>query len=71
MNAPIVIFRGLDMHDEWWRFGVFTAILWVCYEFVEQQTIALMLLIKNSYTAATTSIAFTNIYIVLASGTVR
>ncbi len=52
-------------------FVVFWLTLWACYLFAEQQTIALLLAIKSSYTAMSASIAATSVYLVLGSATVR
>ena len=45
--------------------------LWAAHLFAEQQTVTLLMVIKNSYTAAITSIYITIIYLVLGSATVR
>ena len=52
-------------------FVAYWLVLWACFLFAEQQTISLMMVIKSSYTAVTTSVACTILYLVLGSGTVR
>ncbi len=52
-------------------FVTFWLTLWACYLFAEQQTIALLMTIKSSYTAISASVAATTIYLVLGSATVR
>ncbi len=45
--------------------------LWACYLMAEQQTLALMMVVKSSYTAIMASTSMTILYLVLGSGTVR
>lgn len=50
---------------------VFGSILWACYLLAEQQTIALLMVIRGAFTAAVTSLYITIICIVISSGTLR
>nr|CAD7592250.1 unnamed protein product [Timema genevievae] len=59
---------GLDTETEWL---LFVAVLWSCHILAEQQTIALLMVIKSSFTAAVTSVYITIIYLVLGSGNLR
>ncbi|XP_077287878.1 ATP-binding cassette sub-family G member 5 [Arctopsyche grandis] len=45
--------------------------LWACYIFAEQQTMAILMLIKCSILASTISICITCVYIMLSSGILR
>jgi hypothetical protein len=53
---------------DWLLFG---AVQFACYLLAEQQTIALMLVVRSSFTAAIVSIYMTAIYLMLGSGTMR
>lgn len=64
-------YRASELRPQWERWAPFCAILWCCYAFAEQQTVALMMVIRSSYTACVTSIYFLAIYITLASGGVK
>nr|CAD7262653.1 unnamed protein product [Timema shepardi] len=59
---------GLDTATEWL---LFASVLWSCHILAEQQTIALLMVIKSSFTAAVTSVYITIIYLVLGSGNLR
>ena len=45
--------------------------LWACYLYAEQVTMAIMLVIKSSYTAASLTISMFIVFLILGSGTVR
>lgn len=45
--------------------------LWACYIFAEQQTMAILMLIKCSILASTISVYITCVYIMLSSGILR
>ncbi|XP_013201109.1 ATP-binding cassette sub-family G member 5 [Amyelois transitella] len=49
----------------------FALVLWSCYVYTEQQTIAVMMFVKNGLIAAIVSIYITCIYVMLASGVLR
>ncbi|KFM80679.1 ATP-binding cassette sub-family G member 5, partial [Stegodyphus mimosarum] len=69
--AATVIYAGAKLHEEWEKWATFCATLWTVYTFAEHQTIALMMVIRSSYTSFVTSIYILIIYITFASGTVR
>ncbi|XP_022650222.1 ATP-binding cassette sub-family G member 5-like [Varroa jacobsoni] len=69
--AASIIYGASELRPQWERWAPFCAILWCCYAFAEQQTVALMMVIRSSYTACVTSIYFLAIYITLASGGVK
>ncbi|XP_076064875.1 ATP-binding cassette sub-family G member 5 [Oratosquilla oratoria] len=80
LAASAIIFFGLNLGVpsdsglvgiDWLGWIYFSSILWCCWTFVEQQTIALMMLMRSSYHAAATSIALTIFYIVAASASLR
>jgi hypothetical protein len=64
------IFRltGLHTATDWLLFG---AVQFACYLLAEQQTVALMLVVRSSFTAAIVSVYITAIYLMLGSGTLR
>ncbi|UYV84946.1 ABCG5 [Cordylochernes scorpioides] len=66
-----IIYIGAGLRPEWDRWAMFCGALWAVYVFAEQQTMSLMLLIRNQYTAFLTSTYILLVYIILASGTVR
>ncbi|CAH2075534.1 unnamed protein product, partial [Iphiclides podalirius] len=49
----------------------FALILWSCYIYAEQQTIAIMMFVKNGLIAAIVNIYITCVYVMLASGVLR
>lgn len=49
----------------------FWLVLWACYQFATQQTVALLMVVKSSYTAIAASVSLTIPYLVLGSGTLR
>ncbi|KAM3961608.1 ATP-binding cassette sub-family G member 5 [Aphomia sociella] len=49
----------------------FALVLWSCYVYAEQQTIAIMMFVKNGLIAAIVNIYITCIYVMLASGVLR
>ncbi|XP_059056365.1 ATP-binding cassette sub-family G member 5-like [Achroia grisella] len=49
----------------------FSLVLWSCYVYTEQQTIAIMMFVKNGLIAAIVNIYITCIYVMLASGILR
>ena len=69
--ATYLILRYFSYSTTFTDFVTFWLTLWACYMFAEQQTIALLMTIKSSYTAMTASIAATSVYLVLGSATVR
>ncbi|XP_063227758.1 ATP-binding cassette sub-family G member 5 [Bacillus rossius redtenbacheri] len=59
---------GLASVMEWL---LFASVLWSCHLLAEQQTIALLMVIKSAFTAAVTSIYCTTLYLILGSGALR
>ncbi|GLH08226.1 Protein brown [Gryllus bimaculatus] len=59
---------GLQDPVEWLKFG---GILWACHLMAEQLTIALLMVVKSSFTAAVTSIYIHIVILLLGSGTLR
>ncbi|XP_067006823.1 ATP-binding cassette sub-family G member 5 [Anabrus simplex] len=59
---------GLQDPLEWFLFG---SVLWACHLLAEQQTIALLMVVRSSFTAAIASIYITVLYLALASGALR
>ncbi|KAG8193192.1 hypothetical protein JTE90_005542 [Oedothorax gibbosus] len=70
-GSATIIYAGCKLREEWERWATFCACLWAVYAFAEQQTIAIMMVVRSSYTAFVTSIYFLIVYITFASGTVR
>lgn len=70
-GAATIIYAGTKMREEWERWATFCAILWTVYAFAEQQTIALMMVVRSSYKSFIASIYILILYIACASGTVR
>ncbi|XP_022254351.1 ATP-binding cassette sub-family G member 5-like [Limulus polyphemus] len=66
-----IIYSGTRLRQDWDRWAAFCGVLWAVFTFAEQQTIALMIFIRSSYTAFLTSTCILLVYIILASGTVR
>jgi hypothetical protein len=64
------IFRltGLQTTTDWL---LFAAVQFACYLLAQQQTTALLLVVRSSFTAATVSIYITIIYLMLGSGALR
>jgi hypothetical protein len=50
---------------------LFAAVQLACYLLAQQQTIAFLLVVRSSFTAATVSIYITVIYLMLGSGALR
>ncbi|XP_050735234.1 ATP-binding cassette sub-family G member 5-like [Eriocheir sinensis] len=77
MGAAAVVFFGLFLGDtevegpDWMGWVVFGSVLWAVWAFVEQQTIALMIIVKSSYSAGATSVALTTLNLLVASASLR
>lgn len=74
MIASAIVYFGVSVGDstvDWLGWVVFGSVLWTVWAFVEQQTIALMMIVKSSYSAAATSVALTTFYLLVASATLR
>jgi len=72
-NSELVNLEGNYTTEYSWYpdFLLYWLALWGCYLLAQQQTVSIMLVVKNSYTASIISIALTSIYLSLGSCTVR
>ncbi|KAM7287217.1 ATP-binding cassette sub-family G member 5 [Ixodes scapularis] len=66
-----IIYAGTGLRMDWQRWATFCGVLWCLYALAEQQTVALMMVVKSSYAAFRASACILSICIALASGTVR
>jgi hypothetical protein len=66
--CSILRLTGFHTTTDWLLFG---AVQLACYLLAQQQTIALLLVVRSSFTAAIISIYMTIIYLMLGSGAVR
>ena len=64
-------FRGCGLQGSWFEWLLISLSLWSMYGFVEQQTIAIMMIVQSSFNALMVSFQFIIFYIAVASGTVR
>ncbi|KAK4297641.1 hypothetical protein Pmani_029960 [Petrolisthes manimaculis] len=77
MAAAAIVYFGLFLGDpqleeiDWMGWVLFGSVLWAVWAFVEQQTIALMIFVKSSYSAGATSVALTSLYLLVASASLR
>ncbi|KAK7063157.1 ATP-binding cassette sub- G member 5 [Halocaridina rubra] len=77
MAASAIVFFGLSLGDpavegpDWMGWVIFGSVLWAIWAFVEQQTIALMMIVKSSYSAAAVSVSLTSFYLLVASASLR
>ncbi|KAI5644048.1 ABC transporter domain-containing protein [Phthorimaea operculella] len=69
--ASAIIYPILSDIGESMDYIYFSLVLWSCYMYAEQQSIAIMMLVKNGLIAAMVNIYLTCIYIMLASGVLR
>ncbi|XP_054275102.1 ATP-binding cassette sub-family G member 5-like [Macrosteles quadrilineatus] len=59
---------GMETTKDW---CLFAAVLWACYLLAEQQTVALMMVVYSSFTAALASLYISLVCLVFASGALR
>ncbi|CAL4134223.1 unnamed protein product [Meganyctiphanes norvegica] len=71
MASAAIVYYGLGLGDNWKDWVMFGSVLWALWAFVEQQTLALMMVVKSSYCAAATSTALTIFYLLVASASLR
>jgi len=71
LAATAIIFFGLPISMDLFQWFLMAASLWAVYYFMEQQTIALLMVIKSSFTAALVSIFLGIVYLNLGSGMTR
>lgn len=70
-GSAAIIYPILGDIAEATEFIYFALVLWSCYIFAEQQSMAIMMFVKNSLIAAMVNIYITCIYVMLASGVLR
>lgn len=70
-GATAIIYPILGDIYEWKDYAYFSLVLWACYIFAEQQTMAIMMVVKNALTVAIINIYISCIYIMLSSGVLR
>ncbi|XP_032511490.2 ATP-binding cassette sub-family G member 5 [Danaus plexippus] len=71
LAAAAIIYPILGDISEGVAFLQFALILWSCYIYAEQQTIAIMMFVKNGLVTALINIYITCVYVMLASGVLR
>ncbi|KAL3268131.1 hypothetical protein HHI36_007258 [Cryptolaemus montrouzieri] len=69
--ASAIIFPLLGSFEDIMEYFYFTLILWACYIFSEQQTMAILMIVKDYLSAAIFSIYITCICVTLSSGILR
>ncbi|CAG9840597.1 unnamed protein product [Diabrotica balteata] len=69
--SAVIIFPLIMSFDNPVDFVYFTLILWACYIFAEQQTMAILMIVKDYMKAAIFSIYLTVVCITLGSGILR
>lgn len=70
-GSAAIIYPILGDIAEATEFIYFALVLWSCYIFAEQQSMGIMMFVKNSLIAAMVNIYITCIYVMLASGVLR
>ena len=70
-SSAAIIFFGLSISTSLFQYLIFASTLWAVHYFMEQQTMALMMLIKSSYSAAIVSIFLGIVYLNVGSSMVR
>ncbi|XP_045524561.1 ATP-binding cassette sub-family G member 5 [Pieris brassicae] len=69
--SAAIIYPILGDIAESMEYIYFALILWSCYIYAEQQSLAIMMVVKNGLNAAIINIYITCIYVMLASGVLR
>lgn len=69
--ATLIIFPLLGTFDNPLDYVCFTLVLWACYIFTEQQTMGILMIVKDSMKAAIFSIYITVVCLTLSSGILR
>lgn len=70
-HTHLMFFRLIGSFDELMEFFFFALILWACYLFTEQQTMAILMIVKDHISAAIFSIYISSVCITLSSGILR
>lgn len=71
VGASAIVYPLIGSFSDPVQFIYFTSILWACYIFSEQQTMAILMIVKYDLTAAIFSIYITCVCIALSSGILR
>lgn len=66
-----IIYAGTGLRADWQRWATFCGVMWCLYALAEQQTVALMMIVKSSFAAFRWSTCALSLCVALASGTVR
>ncbi|KAK9871750.1 hypothetical protein WA026_014204 [Henosepilachna vigintioctopunctata] len=69
--ASLIVFPLLRSFEEPQEYIYFTMILWACYMFSEQQTMAILMIVRDQLSAAIFNVYITSICITLSSGILR
>lgn len=71
ISASLIIYPLIGTLINLIEFTYFVLVLWACYIYIEQQTMAILMIVKNQLSAAIFSIYLTCIFITLSSGILR
>ena len=71
LGASAIVYFGLSISTSPFQWFLFASALWAVYFFMEQQTMAILMLVKSSYNAAIASIFLGIIYLTLSSAMMR
>lgn len=66
-----IIYAGTGLRADWERWATFCGVMWCLYALAEQQTVALMMVVRSSFAAFRWSACVLALCAALASGTVR
>ncbi|KAL3242495.1 hypothetical protein MRX96_021110 [Rhipicephalus microplus] len=66
-----IIYAGTGLRADWQRWATFCGVMWCLYALAEQQTVALMMVVRSSFSAFRWSACILSLCAALASGTVR
>ncbi|CAH1154351.1 unnamed protein product [Phaedon cochleariae] len=71
LAASAIVYSLVGSFDSSMEYFYFSLVLWACYIFTEQQTMAILMIVKDNFTAAIASIYITAVCITLSSGILR
>lgn len=66
-----IIYAGTGLRADWQRWATFGGVMWCLYALAEQQTVALMMVVRSSFASFRWSACVLSLCAALASGTVR
>ncbi|KAL1439395.1 hypothetical protein MTO96_010215 [Rhipicephalus appendiculatus] len=66
-----IIYAGTGLRADWQRWATFCGVMWCLYALAEQQTVALMMVVRSSFASFRWSACILSLCAALASGTVR